>query len=105
MPAAIVVRTLGGTVGNFHSRVEETPVFHPGEETYLFLWGSEGQPLRVLGWSQGTFRIARDTRTSVETAQACVFCTPIPRTRSIRDPSAAESSPQTRSPSPLFRQE
>jgi hypothetical protein len=32
LPAAIVVRTLGGTVGNFHSRVEETPVFHPGEE-------------------------------------------------------------------------
>lgn len=33
---------------------------------YLFLWGGKGQPLRVLGWSQGTFRIARDARTGTE---------------------------------------
>lgn len=67
LQATVVVRTLGGTVGHFHSRVEETPVFHPGEETFLLLWGSEGQPLRVLGWSQGAFRIARDTRTGAQT--------------------------------------
>jgi hypothetical protein len=67
LPATVTVRTLGGVLGHFHSRVEEAPVFHPGEETYLFLWGREGQPLRVLGWSQGTFRIARDTRTGAET--------------------------------------
>jgi len=62
LPAIITVRTLGGTLGPLHSRVEEEPVFHPGEEAYLFLWGREGQPFRVLGWSQGTFRIARDVR-------------------------------------------
>jgi hypothetical protein len=67
LQATIVVRTLGGTLGHLHSNVEEVPVFHPGEETYLFLWGSEGQPLRVLGWSQGTFRITRNTRTGAET--------------------------------------
>lgn len=67
LPATVVVRTLGGIFGHLHSRVEETPVFHGGEETYLFLWGREGQPLRVLGWSQGTFRIARDTKTGAET--------------------------------------
>jgi len=67
LPPTVMVRTLGGTLGHFHSRVEEVPVFHPGEETYLFLWGLEGQTLRVLGWSQGTFRIARDARTGVET--------------------------------------
>jgi len=67
LPATITVRTLGGTLGPIHSRVEEEPAFHPGEETYLFLWGREGQPFRVLGWSQGTFRIARDTRTGEET--------------------------------------
>jgi hypothetical protein len=65
--ATVTVRTLGGTVGHLHSRVEEAPVFHLGEEAYLFLWGREGQPLRVLGWSQGTFRISRDTGTGVET--------------------------------------
>ena len=67
MPPTVTVRTLGGTLDHLHSRVEEAPVFHPGEETYLFLWGREGEPLRVLGWSQGTFRIARDARTGAET--------------------------------------
>lgn len=67
LSGAVTVRTLGGALGHFHSRVEEAPVFHPGEEAYLFLWGREGEPLRVLGWSQGTFRIARDSRTGVET--------------------------------------
>lgn len=35
-------------------------------EAYLFLWGREGEPLRVLGWSQGTFRISHDPRTGIE---------------------------------------
>ncbi len=67
LPAVVRVRTLGGTVGPLHSRVEEAPTFHAGEEAYLFLWGREGEPLRVLGWSQGTFRVARDARTGTET--------------------------------------
>lgn len=67
LPNVVKVRTLGGTLGNLHSRVEEVPSFRAGEEAYLFVWGREGEPLRVLGWSQGTFRIARDTRTGVET--------------------------------------
>jgi len=70
LPAVVQVRTLGGTLGHFHSRVEETPIFHPGEEAYLLLWLSEGQeetPFRILGWSQGTFRIVRDPRTGVAT--------------------------------------
>jgi hypothetical protein len=67
LPAAVIVRTLGGTVGHFHSSVEDAPVFHPGEDAFLFLWGGAGEPLQVLGWSQGTFRIARDTRTGAET--------------------------------------
>ena len=67
LPAVVRVRTLGGDLGPLHSRVEEAPTFHLGEEVYLFLWGREGEPLRVLAWSQGTFRIARDTRTGTET--------------------------------------
>ncbi len=67
LPATVTVRTLGGALGPLHSRVEEAPTFHPGEEAYLFLWAREGEPLRVLGWSQGTFRIARNAATGVET--------------------------------------
>ena len=67
LPGTVTVRALGGILGRLHSRVEEVPVFRPGEEIYVFLWGREGQPLHVLGWSQGTFRIARDSRTGMET--------------------------------------
>jgi hypothetical protein len=66
LPGIITVRMLGGNVGHLHSRVDEVPQFHPGEEVYLFLWGREGQPLQILGWSQGTFRIARDPRSGLE---------------------------------------
>lgn len=67
LPGVIKIRTLGGSVGHLHSRIEDVPIFHPGEEAYLFLWGREAEPLRVLGWGQGTFRIARDVRTGAET--------------------------------------
>ncbi|HLZ49420.1 MAG TPA: hypothetical protein VKP61_01595 [Candidatus Acidoferrum sp.] len=66
LPGIITVRMLGGNVGHLHSRVDEVPQFHPGEEVYLFLWGREGQPFQILGWSQGTFRIARNPRSGLE---------------------------------------
>jgi hypothetical protein len=62
----LTVRMLGGSIGNLHSHVDGVPAFRPGEEVYLFLWGKAGEPYRVLGWSQGTFRIARDARTPSE---------------------------------------
>jgi len=62
----VTVRMLGGRAGNFYSRVDGVPAFRSGEEVYLFLWGKPGEPYRVLGWSQGTFRIARDARSGVE---------------------------------------
>ena len=67
LPGMIVVRMIGGSVGHLHSRVEEVPSFRTGEEAYLFLWARDGEPFQVLGWSQGTFRIARDARTGTET--------------------------------------
>jgi hypothetical protein len=66
LPGIVSVRMLGGRVGSLHSRIEGVPAFRPGDEAYVFLWGREGEPFRVLGWSQGTFRIARDPRTGVE---------------------------------------
>jgi hypothetical protein len=59
---AIVVRQLGGSIAGLHSRVEGVPEFAPGEEIYLFLWRRTGEGYRVLGWSQGTFRITQEQR-------------------------------------------
>jgi len=66
LPAVVTVRLLGGNVGHLHSRVQEVPAFHTGEEVYLFLWGHEGEPYQVLGWSQGTFRIKRNPQSGLE---------------------------------------
>jgi len=77
LPAIVSVRMLGGTIGNLHSRVEDAPAFRPEEEAYLFLWTREGEPLRVLGWSQGTFRIVRDARTGIESVTQDSAATPI----------------------------
>jgi hypothetical protein len=66
LPAVVTVRTLGGRADNLYSRVDESPAFRPAEELYLFLWTKSGQPYRILGWSQGTFRIFRDPRDGLE---------------------------------------
>jgi hypothetical protein len=62
LASIITVRMLGGSVGNLHSRVDGVPVFRAGDEVYLFLWGQPGELYRVLGWSQGTFRILHEAR-------------------------------------------
>jgi hypothetical protein len=62
----VTVRMLGGRAGSLYSRVDGVPAFRAGEEVYLFLWGKPGEPYRVLGWSQGTFRIAHDARSGEE---------------------------------------
>jgi hypothetical protein len=86
LPGVISVRMLGGRIGNLHSRVAGVPAFRPGEEAYVFLWWREGEPLRVLGWSQGTFRITRDERTGVERVTQESAAAPVfdPRTRQFR---------------------
>jgi hypothetical protein len=67
LPTYIVVRQPGGKMEHLHSFVEGAPEFRLGEEVILFLWGSPGKPYSVLGWSQGTFRIRRDTHSGAET--------------------------------------
>ena len=86
LPGVVSVRMLGGSLGHLHSRVEGVPAFHLGEEAYVFLWGREGEPFRVLGWSQGTFRITRDPRTGVERVTQDSAAAPIfdPLTRQFR---------------------
>jgi hypothetical protein len=61
--ATITLRQLGGSVGGARSHVEDVPQFHIGEEVYLFLWRRAGEPYRVLGWTQGTFRVLRNAAT------------------------------------------
>jgi hypothetical protein len=85
---ALTIRMLGGSVGNFHSRVDGVPVFHAGEEVYLFLWARDGEPFRVLGWSQGTFRISRNPRTGAENLTQDSAETPVyqqPSRQFVRD--------------------
>jgi hypothetical protein len=86
LPGVVTVRTLGGGVGHLHSRIDGVPTFHPGEEAYVFLWGREGEPFRIMGWSQGTFRILKDARTGLETVTQDSAAAPIfdPRTRQFR---------------------
>jgi hypothetical protein len=82
----VTVRTMGGTHGHLHSTVEGVPVFRTGEEVILFLWARPGEPYRVLGWSQGTFRITHHEQTGLETVTQDSTAAPIfdPRTRKFR---------------------
>jgi hypothetical protein len=87
LPGLVTVRMMGGRVGHLHSRIDGVPTFQVGEEVYLFLWNRrQGEAYTVLGWSQGTFRIARNTDTGMEnvtqdSAMASVFD---PGTREFR---------------------
>ncbi len=78
LPGIVTVRTMGGSVGHLHSHVDEVPSFRSSEEVYLFLWAREGGLYQVLGWSQGTFRIARNQQSGLEvvtqdSASAAIF--------------------------------
>ena len=86
LPGIVTVRTIGGISGHLHSRVDGVPVFRAGEEVYLFLWQLPGEPYRVLGWAQGTFRIARNADSGNETVTQDSAMAPIfdPRTRTFR---------------------
>jgi hypothetical protein len=66
--------------------VDGVPVFRAGEEVYLFLWERPGEPYRVLGWAQGTFRITRNEQGGVETVTQDSALAPLfdPRTRTFR---------------------
>ena len=61
--ARITLRQLGGSIDGVRAHVEDVPQFRASEEAYLFLWRRVGEPYRVLGWAQGTFRVASDAGT------------------------------------------
>ena len=67
LPSRIVVRTPGGRYQQIRSHVDGVPEFRPGEEAFLFLTGHPGAQFRIVGWTQGTFRIRTNTQTGLET--------------------------------------
>jgi hypothetical protein len=86
LPGIVTVRLLGGNVGHLHSHVDEVPAFRRGEEVYLFLWAREGGLYQVLGWSQGTFRIARNRQSGLEMVTQDSASSPVfdPQARAFR---------------------
>lgn len=66
LPGIFRISLPGGKLAHLQSRVDGVPAFRNGEEVYLFLWNSGGGENSVLGWTQGTFRIARDPQTGLE---------------------------------------
>jgi hypothetical protein len=74
----VTVRLPGGRAAGLHAHVDGVPEFAAGEEVYLFFWGGENGTYRVLGWTQGTFRIRREAKSGAErvtqdSANAAVF--------------------------------
>lgn len=66
LPPRIVVRTLGGRFQHIRSHVDGVPEFRPGEEVFLFLRGHPGAQFRIVGWTQGTFRIRKSLQSGRE---------------------------------------
>ena len=90
----VTVRMPGGHADGLRSHVDSVPEFRAGEELYLFLWGGEDGRYRVLGWTQGTFRIRRDAKSGAESvtqdsAGAAVFD---PATQAFRHAGIREMS-------------
>ena len=75
--AMVTLRLPGGRADGLRSHVDGAPEFAAGEEAYLFLWRGGDGTLRVLGWTQGTFRIRRDAsgveRVTQDSANVAVF--------------------------------
>ncbi len=95
-PRLLPVRLPGGRIGHLETKVDGVPQFHPGEEVVLFLEQTSGGGTSITSWTQGTFRVRRNSagepRLTQDTSHFAVFD---PATRSftsagIRDISLVE---------------
>lgn len=59
-PSVVVVRTFGGTVGNFTVEAHGFPKFQTNEHLLLYLEPEQDGASRVAGYQQGQFRVVRD---------------------------------------------
>lgn len=81
VPDSIVVRTLGGEVGNIGMKVSGTPKFTMGEEVVVFLRLDpiDPQQFQVIGMSQGKFHVERPLKGGallVPSAEGLAFARP-----------------------------
>lgn len=59
-PSVVVVRTFGGTVGNFTVEADGFPRFQANDHLLLFLEAEKDGATRVAGYQQGQFRVVQD---------------------------------------------
>lgn len=59
-PSVVVVRTFGGTVGNFTVEAHGFPKFQVNDHFLLFLEPEEDGASRVAGYQQGQYRVVQD---------------------------------------------
>jgi hypothetical protein len=67
-PRTLVIRTMGGEVGDIGMNVSGTPRFATNEEVLVFLRQDpvEAQSYQVIGMSQGKFKVVRPEKGPVE---------------------------------------
>lgn len=67
-PSIIEIQQPGGTVGNIHVRVAGTALLRPASDYILFLEPSTAAPgrFRIVGMSQGAYRVYHDGATHEE---------------------------------------
>lgn len=58
-PSVVVVRTFGGTVGNFTVEAHGFPKFRAADRVLLYLEAEKDGATRVAGYQQGQFHIVR----------------------------------------------
>jgi hypothetical protein len=58
-PSVVVVRTFGGTVGDFTVEAHGFPKFHAADRVLLYLEAEKDGVTRVAGYQQGQFHIVR----------------------------------------------
>jgi hypothetical protein len=58
-PSVVVVRTFGGTVGNFTVEAHGFPKFRANDRVLLYLEAEKDGATRVAGYQQGQFHVVR----------------------------------------------
>src|SRR6202049_2626249 len=61
-PARIIVRLPGGHAGNMATHIDAAPSLKPGDEKILFLEKTRANDYAVTAWTEGAFRILRNSR-------------------------------------------
>ncbi len=65
-PATVVVRVLGGEIGETSLVIPGAPRFQPGQTVLLFIRGNQREMFPFVGVQQGVFSVRRDTALGVD---------------------------------------